>query len=96
MEQAPVKEMTPERIDNGNPADLKNNIYIFSKPGEYYLVYTVNSEQTLEIRLDGDADFKMTAINTWDMHTIEEGTAKPGTIKYKTISPYTLLRFVKE
>lgn len=96
MEQAPVKEMTPLLIDNGNPADLKTNTYIFSKPGEYYLVYTVNSEQSIEIRLEGNSDFKMSVINTWDMKIIKEGSVEPGIIKYKTVSPYTLVRFVKE
>jgi len=88
--------MKPELIDNGDPAKLNDNIYIFSKPGDYYLAYTADAEQTIEIRLDGDNDFKMTIINTWDMQTIEEGTAKPGILKYETVSPYTLLRFDKE
>ncbi len=92
MEKAPVSEMKPELIDNGDPANLKNNIYIFSKPGEYYLAYTADAGQTIEIRLDGDTDFKMTVINTWDMQIIEESSVKPGIIKYKTSLPYTLIR----
>jgi hypothetical protein len=30
------------------------------------------------------------------MQTIEERTAKPGILKYETVSPYTLLKFEKE
>ena len=92
MEQAPVKEMKPELIDKGDPSDLNNNIYVFSKPGEYYLAYTAGVDQTIEVRLDGNTDFKMTVINTWDMQIIEESSVKPGIIKYKTVLPYTLLR----
>jgi len=92
MEQAPVREMKPELIDNGDPANLNNNIYILSKPGDYVLAYTAEAEQTIEIRLDGDTDFKMDIIDTWNMQIIEEGSVKPGIIKYKTALPYTLLR----
>jgi hypothetical protein len=94
MEQAPVKEMTPELTDNGDPAKLNNNIYIFSKPGEYYLAYVADAGQTIQIDLAGDADYKMDKIDTWNMKIIEQHSAKPGIFKYKTDIPYTLLRFV--
>jgi hypothetical protein len=94
MEQAPVKEMTPELKDNGDPAKLNNNIYIFSKPGNYYLAYVADAGQTIQIDLAGNADYKIDIIDTWNMKIIEQHSAKPGIFKYKTDLPYTLLRFV--
>lgn len=95
MEQAPVREMKPELINNGDPADLNNNIYIFSKPGEYYLVNTANAEQIIEINLDGDVKYGLEIIDKWNMKIIEQAVAEPGLFKYKTIIPFTLLRIVK-
>ncbi len=95
MEQAPVKEMTPELIDNGDPGNLNNNIYIFSKPVEYYMVYVADADQTIEINLAGDTDYKMDIIDTWNMQIIEQSSEEPGNLTYKTISPYTALRFYR-
>jgi hypothetical protein len=94
MEQAPVKEMTPELTENGDRAKLNNNIYIFSKRGEYYLAYVADAGQTIQIDLTGDADYKMDIIDTWNMKITEQHSAKPGLFKYTTNLPYTLLRFV--
>lgn len=96
MEKAPVSEMKPELIDNGDPSQLNNNIYIFSKPGEFYLVYTADPEQIIEIRLAGDVKYKMEIIDTWNMEIIEETIAEPGKFVYKTLIPFTLLRFEKK
>jgi hypothetical protein len=93
MEQTPVKEMIPELIDNNDPENLNNNIYLFSKPGVYYLAYTADKDQTIEINLAGDKEYNMEVIDTWNMQIMEETKAMPGKISYKTSAPYTALRF---
>ena len=67
MDQAPVHEMTPEFSDNGDPKNLNTNTYIFSKPGEYYLVYVAEANQTIEIDLPEDSNFQVEIIDTWNM-----------------------------
>lgn len=96
MEQAPVHEMTPEIIDNGDPENLNTNIYILSKHGEYYLAYTAEADQTIEIKLAGDTSYQMDLIDTWNMKIVEQTSVEPGKFIYKTISPYTALRFYKK
>ncbi len=95
MEKAPVKEMEPQLIDNGNPENLNNNIYIFSKPGAYYLVYTADTDQNIEINLTGDDKYRMEVIDTWNMQVIEEKSIEPGIFKYKTTLPFTALRIYR-
>ncbi len=92
MEEAPVKEMKPQFIGNGNAENLNNNIYVFSKPGAYYLAYVADTDQTLEINLTGERNYKMDVIDTWNMKIIEENTVEPGIIKYKTSLSYSALR----
>jgi len=96
MEQAPVQEMTPEIITNSDPENLNTNIYILSEEGEYYLAYTADNDQTIEIRLAGVINYRMDIIDTWNMKIIEQTSAEPGIFKYTTIIPYTALRFYKE
>ena len=96
MEQAPVKEMTPQLIDNGNPANLNNNIYLFYKGSEYILAYCADAGQTIEVNLDGNANYKMDVIDTWNMQIIEQKSVASGTFSLKTDLPYTALRFVKQ
>lgn len=93
MEEAPVVEMTPEIRDNGDPKKLSTNLHIFSKPGAYYLAYVADPDQTIEIELSGEADYKMEIIDTWNMRIVEEASVKPGMFKHQTTSPYTALRF---
>jgi len=93
MEQAPVTEMKPVLKDNGDPANLNNNIHIFSKPGEYYLVYVAAPDQTIEVNLPGDTGFNLDIIDTWNMKIDSQPSAGPGLFEYTTVSPYTALRF---
>ena len=95
MEQAPIKKMSPEIIINNKPNNLNTNIHILSEQGEYYLGYVADADQDIEINLDGDADFNLEIIDTWNMKIIEKHSVKPGIFKYKTKFPYTLLRFVQ-
>jgi len=92
MEHAPVKEMTPELIDNDDPKNLNNNIYLFAKPGTYYLAYSADNDQSIEIDLEGDKEYTMQVIDTWNMQVVEEKTVNPEKISYKTSAPYTALR----
>ncbi|MDB4582143.1 DUF5060 domain-containing protein [Draconibacterium sp.] len=92
IEQAPVKEMTPALFDNGDPENMDNNIYLFSKPGEYYLAYVANPEETIKIELPGDKEYKLEIIDTWNMKIVEQTTVKPGNFEYKTTFPYCALK----
>ncbi|NNE76164.1 MAG: DUF4038 domain-containing protein, partial [Pricia sp.] len=96
MEEAPVTEMTPELIDNGDEENLNNNIYHFSKNGEYYLTYVADTAQTIELPLAGTTDYTLEVIDTWNMKTVYEDTVGPGTFKYETAMPYTALRLVSK
>ncbi len=49
MEEAPVSEMSPLLIDNGDPENLNNNIYLFSKEDE--LLFDVYSRKCTLIDL---------------------------------------------
>ena len=93
MEEAPVTEMTPEMIVNGDSTNLNTNLYILSKQGEYYLAYVADADQTIEIDLAGEADYKLDVIDTWNMQTVEQTSVEPGVFKYTTTLPYTALRF---
>jgi hypothetical protein len=92
MEKAPVNEMSPELIVD-NQENLDDNIFIFSKPGEYYLVYTAETDQEIQINLTGNSNFKLEVLDIWNMHVVEEKTVGPGNFQYKTSFPYTALNF---
>jgi hypothetical protein len=92
MEKASVSEMSPELIAD-NPENLDDNIYIFSKPGEYYLVYTAETEQKIQINLTGNSNYKLEVLDTWNMQVVEEKTVGPGNFQYQTSFPFTALKF---
>lgn len=95
MEQAPVKEMNPELISGNNPENLEDNIYIFSKPGAYYMAYTASKDKNIEIELPGESNYRMEVVDTWNMKTVEENTIEPGLLKYETTLPYTAIRIYR-
>ena len=82
MEHAPVSEMVPELIDNGNAGNRNINIYIFSKKGEFYLAYVADKNQTIELTLAGDDNYKLEVIDTWNMKMIEQKSISPGDFQY--------------
>jgi hypothetical protein len=84
--------MSPELIVD-NQENLDDNIFIFSKPGEYYLVYTAETDQEIQINLTGNSNFKLEVLDIWNMHVVEEKTVGPGNFQYKTSFPYTALNF---
>lgn len=96
MKEAPVTEMLPELIDNGDAANRNNNIYVFSKKGEYYLAYVADSAQTIELNLIGEKDYAVEIIDTWNMKIISEETVGSEVFKFKTQKPYTALRLTSK
>ena len=96
MEEAPVTEMLPDLVDNGNAENLNSNIYNFSKKGEYYLAYVADSAQTIELNLAGEADYTLQVIDTWNMRTVTEENVGSGYFKYETKMPYTALRLISK
>jgi len=92
MEEVPVKEMKPELYDNGNPENLNNNVYVFSKPGEYYLAYVSNEGETITIELMENKTYQLEVIDTWNMNSSKKDTVEPGSFVYKTTGPYTAIR----
>jgi hypothetical protein len=94
MEQAPVTEMIPMLDDQGDPKNIFNNVYTFAKPGEFYLAYVADENQTIKINLPGIKKYKLEIIDTWNMKTLEKNTIEPGVFNYNTVSPYTALRII--
>lgn len=95
MEKAPVTKMMPELLPHGDSTSLNTNVYIFSEPGIHYLAYVADAGQTIEVELEGDADYKMDVIDTWNMKVVEQRSAKPGKLSFRTELPYTALRIYK-
>jgi hypothetical protein len=111
MEEAPVIEMTPElgslsglaipdtipdRNDGTLIDKLNNNIYTFFKEGEYYLTYTADSAQIIELNLGGTKDYSLEVFDTWNMKTVAEQVVSPGQFQYKTEMPFTALRLISK
>jgi hypothetical protein len=96
MERAPVQEMIPGIIDQGEPENLNNNIYTLSWPGAYYLAYVADPQQVVEVNLEGDAAYHLDILDTWNMKVVEQRSAGPGKFRYTTELPYSALRFYKD
>ncbi len=109
MEEAPLKEMTsnltplsglsiPDTIADRGEYDLvnelNNNIYLLSKPGAYYLTYTADSAQAITVNLEGDKDYTMELIDTWNMTVDAKEDVAPGVFEIETKIPFTAIRFV--
>jgi hypothetical protein len=62
MYEVPITEMAPELVDSGDPENRNNNIYIFSKKGEFYLAYVADKNQKIEINLPGSYEVCVSAI----------------------------------
>ena len=109
MEEAPVKEMTPEiiylsglpvpehipdRNDGTLVEKLNDNIYTMFRDDAYYLTYTADSAQTIELNLGGTKDYTLEVIDTWNMKIVSEKIVSPGKFQYKTEMPFTALRLI--
>ena len=88
METLPIKEMTPSLEDNGDPNDLRNNVYTFSKEGEVYVSYVRNENTEINLNLTGSAPYEFTVIDTWNMKMLPKGEVQPGLFKYTTQNRY--------
>ena len=94
MEQAPVSEMAPELIPADRPEDINANIYVFSKPGEHYLLYSATGNRELEIDLGSDGNFALEIIDTWNMQINNTGEQYSGLVTIRIPDkPYQALRF---
>jgi hypothetical protein len=109
MEEAPVKDMTPELVslselavpdtipdknDGALIAQLNNNIYTLFKESEYYLTYTTDSARTIELNLPGTSGYNLEVIDTWNMEIVSEEVIGSGKFQYETKMPFTTLRFI--
>jgi hypothetical protein len=95
MEEAPVTEMSPVLIDGGDARNLKTNIYLFSKPGAFHMVYAATGDQKVAIDL-GEGEYSMEIIDTWNMEiTPSEGKFSGRSIIELPSKPYLALRFIK-
>ena len=109
MEDAPIKEMTPhlvslsgltvpehipDKADARLIENLNNNIYTLSKEGKYYLSYTTDSAQTIELNLGGKRDYTFEVIDTWNMKIVSKKVIGPSKFQYKTEMPFTALRLI--
>ena len=96
MEEAPVIEMVPEIITpEEGEGDRNNTIYIFSKPGKYYLAYVAEKGNKIHLELPGEAFYTMEVIDTWNMKIESFRKVSPGSFEFHTEQPYTLLRLIK-
>lgn len=94
MEEAPVHEMSPNLIVNGDSTDLNNNIHILTKAQQYYLAYVADAAQTISLDLAAGSDCELEIIDTWNMKVLETQKVQSGNLKYVTTSPYTAIRVI--
>lgn len=94
MERSPVAEMTPTLISTSKPENLADNIYIFAKPGEYYLAYTANAGKFIRLDLPAGAVYRVERIDTWNVAIERLADAKPGKYTFKSPTAYSALRVV--
>ncbi|MDD3321055.1 MAG: DUF5060 domain-containing protein [Paludibacter sp.] len=83
MEALPFDEMTP--------LQLNKNLYELSKSGEVYMVYALKAGP-IKINLDGNNDYTVESIDTWNMKSEVLKTVKPGEFSYDATSDDTLLK----
>ena len=95
METAPVKEMIPELQESGNPQILNNNVYLFSKPEEFYLAYVANKNETINVKLQGEKNYDLEIIDTWNMIVLDKKSINPGSFQYTTSIPFTALKIYR-
>ena len=67
MEKAPVTEMAPMLIDNGDPENMGNNIYILSKPGNiiWLMFQTLKKPLKLNCLAAMVTNWKLWTPGTW-------------------------------
>lgn len=88
MENVPVKEMQPRLVDNGQPENKNNNIYILQKEGEIYLAYVADANIEIKLNLSGNGPYEWQVLDTWNMKIASQGDAEPGEFLYQTKNQY--------
>lgn len=111
MEKAPIKEMSPKIVSLSGLAipdtipdkndgtlikRLNDNIYIFLKESQYYLAYTADAGQQIEIDLPGAKDYSLEVLDTWNMKVVSEEIVNPGKFTYETEIPYTAVKLIAQ
>jgi hypothetical protein len=84
MEAAPFQKMNPD-------TSLCPGNLVLSKPGEYYLIYLMNSGP-VSFTLPGNKPYRVEGIDTWTMKTTPIGAAQPGKFKFTAPTGRYLLR----
>lgn len=84
MESLPFNEMTPVQLDK--------NTYKLFKAGEVYLVYALKAGP-IKINLEGNKDYIVESLDTWNMKSEVLKTVKPGEFSFDATSDDTLLKF---
>jgi hypothetical protein len=84
MEALPFKEMIP--------VQQSSNVFVLEKPGQVYLAYSTEAGP-IELKLEGENNFKVDIIDTWNMTTKALDLAKPGDYTFNAPEEGFLLRF---
>jgi len=96
METAPIHEMAPSIVINGEAANQYNNIYMLAEKGEYYLAYTEAKAQLIEVNLNEDIAYKLEFIDTWNMEINSSSEKYSGTAYIQMPDqPYIALRIAR-
>ncbi|MDP9175667.1 MAG: DUF5060 domain-containing protein [Planctomycetota bacterium] len=83
MEALPYWEMTPSRPDP--------NVFVLAKAASVYLVYALK-EGPIKLKLEGDDDYTVEALDTWNMTATQLDSAKPGEFNFAAPRADFLLR----
>jgi hypothetical protein len=73
------------------PARIGETAVALSKPGSVHLVYALK-EGPIQLQLEGDRDYTVEAIDTWNMTVQPLDAAKPGEFKIDAPRADYLLR----
>jgi len=92
MEAAPVTEMSPSITHTAKPDSLADNIYVFAKPGEFYLAYVAKSGKKIRLDLQPGTNYRVELIDTWNTKIEALPDTKGGEFIYKTKGKYEALR----
>ena len=86
LEELPFAEMQPQKkLSPGN--------FAIAKPAQEYLVY-FTSEAPTSLKLNGEAPYRVDAIDTWEMTTTPLNDAEPGRYDFTPPGPGYALRLV--
>ena len=96
LHDLPVSDTINGKLNAQLTAELNNNIYTLFQKDKYYLIYTSDPVQTIELNLGGKKDYTLEVIDTWNMKIGPKKSVSPGKFQYKTQTPFTALRLVSK